>query len=205
MPLFSGIVTRFNLRPNTFTCLVMMGIREKRRLSQHKGPLWIQPFPLSLWLKQGSLASKSWCTNVWLNNALSSIASSARIHAEYMRHERSNRDTHALRPAFTEHVTRSHGQKFNKGVSFCIVDQLHRHVWISARLLFENWSVIGWWCMFLMIAVICFCQAETEGRSSHLNRARNEMGFFLHLHNWSNLVSCQKGRWSIKHAALVFQ
>lgn len=39
VPLFSRIVMEFNLRPNTITCLVMMGVREKRRLSQHKGTL----------------------------------------------------------------------------------------------------------------------------------------------------------------------
>ncbi len=77
VPLFSEIILGFNVRPNTITCLVMMGVKEKRRLSGHTEVPPIEHLQSQLHGYKAFiyLCSKSLCTNVSLNNALSCFAS----------------------------------------------------------------------------------------------------------------------------------
>lgn len=61
-----------------------------------------------------------------LNNALSRVALLIRFHAEYMRQDSANRETHAVCRTllrFTEYVTHSRRQKFNNAGAFRITDQ----------------------------------------------------------------------------------
>lgn len=78
---FIAFVAGFNPRPSAITTLLMMGAREKTRLYQHKGKLYVR------------LARWQLGQQCWLNNALTSG-----LHEEYMRREcwKSNIKEHIL-------------------------------------------------------------------------------------------------------------
>lgn len=100
-----------------------------------------------------------------------------KFHAEYMRRESANRETHAVCRSpltFTAHVTLSRGDNSIAAPLFASPSSRRTAPRVPAHSLFENWSVIGRWCLFWKSFVSC--EAEDEGRKFGSERNKKQNG-----------------------------
>lgn len=205
---FSAFVRRdcYEVQAKSKQCYTqhfLKGVWEKRRWSQQKGELWNQLPPRSSGLITTRRLREHLSTNESLNDELRSTGSlnkdPCRTHETWkVQMENHGRVRHVRTcDVLLWEIT-------HQSVAFRVTDRRNYCVWVSARPVLENRSVIGRWGSLLKLFVFWgfFSKAEAREGSCASERSKKQNGFCLICIIDQIWVSHQGGRGArIKHTA----